>query len=261
VVAPAAETVGHHPAPAPPPPHPPAASDNPHRYGRALLSGPFYATDARWGFFDTPGTIEVILAGTDPANQIGHRLLVADAEDPLAVGIRSADRASCTRLAAVYFNVPGFWLDADMDELAIARAIADRCDKPVLVYYDRPNSLDPAVQDFLRPGDILGINAYPDTVPAPPDTARDMTDLREAVALGVSWGYPIAIIRPFYTRTGEWPIDYIVSFQVPITDLIRETPQVVMDLWFSWGRPSGAVDFPVLQQHAAWLDEAARTGR
>ena len=259
------------PEPVPTPnPIPAPQPENPHRYGRPMLSGPFYATDQRYGFFDTPGNIEVILAGTDPARQIGTRLIVADAEDPLGTGVRSAALVPCDRLAAVYLNVGANGIgggggDGDA-ELPRARAIADACGKPVLVYYDKPNGLDPWVRDLLRPGDIIGVNAYPDTIPADEDLARDLADLRVALALASSWGHPIAVIRPFYTRSEQWSLAYILSFQVPITDLIRETPAVVMDLWFSWSRPDlprldGATDYPALLQHAAWLDEAARTGR
>ena len=107
--------------PAPAPPTGPVLQDNPHRYGRPMLSGPFYATDQRYGVYDTPGTVEVILAGTDPARQVGTRKIVADAEDPLETGIRSAFHVPCSKLVAVYWNVPGRVEDADREEEAIAR--------------------------------------------------------------------------------------------------------------------------------------------
>jgi len=252
-----------------PDPIPAPVPVNPHHYGRPLHSGPFYATDQRYGFYDTPGTIEVILAGTDPARQVGSRLIVADNEDPLGWG-RSADRVPCEKLAAVYLNVTpsgigGGGGDGDA-ELPRARARADACAKPVLVYYDVSGTLDLWVRTLLRPGDIIGVNAYPSHHSAGEDLARDLAKIAHALDVADSWGHPVALVRPFYTRTQEWSLELILAMQVPLTDLVRAHPSVVMDLWFSWSRPdlpqtAGALDYPELQQHAAWLDEAARTGR
>lgn len=248
------------------PPTPPTPS-NPHHYGRTLWTGPFYATDTRYGYFDTPGNVEVILAGTDPIHQVGSRRIIADNEDPLGWG-RSADRTPCDKLLAVYLNTTPACVGSNCDgrELDYARLRADQCSRPVLVYYDRTNSVEGFRREWLRPGDWVGINAYPDVVPAVPDAARDLADLDRALAEASGWGHPIAIIRPFYTRTQQWPLSLILEMQVPITDLIRRYPLVVADLWFSWSRPdlprpSGATDYPELQQHALWLDEAGRTGR
>lgn len=239
------------PEPAPEPvPAPPT-----HDYGRWLLTGPFFATDAptRWGTACTPGTVEVIVSGADADTRCDRsRLVIADADDLLGTGHLSVETVAIGQLAAVWFAVSGSgsYTAASYDR---HRAHATARQVPLLVYFDGYGAYHAAAYSLLRAGDWAGAMAYPQNGEAP----QAALDRVRANVAGLAWDR-IALIRPLYTRGGALALDDVLAMQVPLTDLVREDARIVADLWFSWLRPSGAAEHPALADVGRQLAEAVR---
>ena len=243
------------PIPVPPIPTP---TQNPHDYGHPMLcSGPFAATSSssQYGLFVSPGTCEFVTNGTDASQRLVSRPVIASMDDVLNLGPRPAETVPCSDLLAVFIGVAGN-LVVDDDELVLARARADTFGVPVLMYFDN-NTFHPAAFTYARPGDIIGVQGYPD-VGREPSIAQAVARTALSLDLAHSQGHRVALIRPLYTRSGQWSVTSIVALQVPLTDLIVARPWVVIDGWFAYGRPSGIIDHPEFLVHAAWLEEAAR---
>ncbi len=243
----------------PPIPIPPLPATNPHDYGHPMVcSGPFFATSdpGQYGVFQAPGTCEFLNNGVDGRTRLSPRPVIASMDDVVNYGPGRwpADTVQCSELLAVYIGIEGLVLDET--ELIRARARADACNVPVLVYYDS-NVFDTVAFDAARPGDIMGVQAYPNIFQTP-NLEQDIARTAASLDLAHIQGHRVALMRPLYTRSNQWPVEAIVAMQVPLTNLIAERPWVIIDGWFAWGRPSGIIDNPEFQQHARWLAEAAR---
>src|SRR5690242_2134085 len=105
-------------------------------YGRRLYTGPFFATDTRYGAQVTPGNVEV----------------------PLVLGVYSADTVE--DLVAVWFGIGGHD-EHDAAEYDRARRKTRQRSVPALVYFDSPGPISDVVRAHLEPGDWVGIQAYP----------------------------------------------------------------------------------------------------
>lgn len=212
-------------------------------YGRHVHTGPFFATSTQWGAFDAPGTCEVLVTGADYDRMRRERPVVAGVDDPLGTGIVSADTVPGGQLLAVWFGVGGHG-EIDDAEYRRARETASRRHVPLLVYFDGYTAFSEFARSLLQPGDWAGVMGYPQAGETAAQTVARIEANLDAVA-----GWPVALVRPLYTKAGLRPLSQVLALQAPLVELVARRPEIVADLWFSWARPSGALDHPEL---AAW---------
>ncbi len=237
------------PQPTPTPTPTPEPQPKPVGYGRTIHLCPFFVTDFRYGVLSAPGNCEVIVDGSNAETRADKsNSVIANMDDPLTLGVGSGDTVEAGKLLAVWFALDGSG-GYDAASYNKHRAFADNRGVPMLVYVDSP-SYHPNGRALLRNGDWAGIMAYPTSGA---DTVSAIIDRLDATNSHLAWS-KVALIRPLYTRSGQFPVQLILDVQDPLTKWVREHSNVVADLPFSWGRPSGALDNPPFQDALAKLD-------
>lgn len=223
-------------------------------YGRPLWTGSFFATSVQWGAHVAPGNVEVLVACAQQADQATRRPVIASMDDDLGTGAaRSAETA--LDLVAIWYGVGGH-NEHDVAVLARARLLADARKVPLLVYFDSPEPISDVVRALVEPDDWIGVCGYPRSASESTDDTlkRVAANLMTAIEIG----HPAALIRPLYTRSGEWSVSQVLALQDGLTALVRVDSRIVADLWFSWARTSGALDHPEFRDVAARLADGVQ---
>lgn len=217
-----------------------ATPTSPSRPQHRLHTGPFFATDHRYGYSDRcPGDVEVIADGTDAGKQLLPRRIIATL-DVAERSVRYPDQEPI----ALWLNVAG---DGQYDhaEAEHVRWWSDMHGVPVIIYADGEGGVATALKLMAHATDILGFNAYPRPGELPADTlARAQQQAR--------WPN-LALVRPLYTDLGAWPVQQILDLQNPLTRWVMTDERFQYDLYFSCGRASGVLDHPEFLSEAQWI--------
>ena len=194
-------------------------------YGRKGYCGPFFATDLRTGNYATPGNCEVIANGTVlPGNQQTPR--------PVFVTIPSIGACDPSNILGIFGGANDDSLFNATQKAAMGWLTAHGQTARIIRYYDG-TPLPPDFVSASEPDAIIGIQCYPRQGESTADT---MARVRGCVAQ-VNGTRDIAIIRALNHKFGGFQA--VLDLQAPLCQLIRDTPNVIADLWFSHGRKDG----------------------
>ena len=130
--------------------------------------------------------------------------------------------------------------------------------KPRGITYTKQQVKDNAANGTLDYLDWVGVEAYVD--PADQDLSQDELAHQITANLDKQAGWakkPLVVVGQAYARNYAWTnAESLAWLQVPTYEWCAQNANVIALNWFSWGRPSGAREFPNVKRNLRAIGSA-----
>lgn len=209
-------------------------------YTKPMWVGSFYASSEQYGYFDTPGNAEVLLASTVASVLTGSDWRKMRRPRPVII-----DTPSLGVFAPPVNSDIAYWTAA-APSVTLTQAI--NTNRPLaqalgigLAVYTDARVFDQSIRSLLLPGDRLLPQCYRGNGES---VGAFQSDLLAQVAAISDWGYPVDLVCGASDR--GFLSDTQLEECFPVYDVVSRQA-VVAGLWFfAWGRPTGIITHSAL---------------